>query len=148
MRKNDEVVGVAHHPGVLELPQQGHPRFRACVGGQRQEFSGTSPAGQGSVLEEQEDYQIGKYGRMRERFLREHRTGTYTSLLMSGKLHAHLYEIDTLVHQRMEELVAHMTKVEGTGEALKARVKMEWVGRMDNYRHCAEEVVFEEIIYV
>ncbi len=100
------------------------------------------------VLEEQEDYQIGKYGRMRERFLREHRTGTYTSLLMSGKLHAHLYEIDTLVHQRMEELVAHMTKVEGTGEALKARVQMEWVGRMDNYRHCAEEVVFEEIIYV
>ena len=99
------------------------------------------------VLEEQEDYQIGKYGRMRERFLREHRTGTYTSLLMSGKLHAHLYEIDTLVHQRMEELVAHMTKVEGTGEALKARVQMEWVGRMNNIRSRAVEIVNAELIY-
>ena len=100
------------------------------------------------VLEEQEDYQIGKYGRMRERFLREHRTGTYTSLLMSGKLHAHLYEIDTLVHQRVDEIVALMAKRDGTNEELKAREQMEWVGRMDNYRHCAEEVVFEEIIYV
>ena len=100
------------------------------------------------ALEEQGDYPIGKYGRMRERFLKEHRTGTYTSLLMTGKLHAHLYEIDTLVHQRVDEIVAHMAKRDGTDEGLKARDQMEWVGRMNNYRHCAKEVVFKEIIYV
>lgn len=99
------------------------------------------------VLEEQEDYQIGKYGRMRERFLEEHRTGTYISLLMSGKLYAHLYEIDTLVHQRVEEIVIAMAKRDGTNEQLKANNQMEWVGRMNNYRHCAEEIVFKEIIY-
>lgn len=100
------------------------------------------------VLEEQEDCQIGKYGRMCERFLKENRTGTYISLLMSGKLHAHLYEIDTLVHQRVEEIVIAMAKRDGTNEELKAREQMEWIGRMNNYRHCAEEVVFKEIIYV
>lgn len=100
------------------------------------------------VLEEQEDYQIGKYGRMRERFLKEHRTGTYTRLLMSGKLHAHLYEIDTLVHQRVDEIVTAIAKRDGTNEELKAMDQMEWVGRINNYRHCAEEIVFNEIIHI
>lgn len=95
------------------------------------------------VLEEQEYYQIGKYGRMRKRFLEEHRAGTYISLLMSGKLYAHLYEIDTLVHQRVEEIVIAMAKRDGTNEQLKANNQMEWVGRMNNYRLCAEEVVFK-----
>ena len=71
-----------------------------------------------------------------------------TLLGRTGKLHAYLYEIDTLVHQRVEEIVPAMAKRNGTNEELKARDQMEWVGRMNNYRHCAEEVVFKEIIYV
>ncbi len=95
------------------------------------------------VLEEQEEYSIGKYGRMRERFLKEHRTDTYTNLLMSGKLHSYLYEIDMLVHQRVDEIVVHMENHDDTEVDLKARV-----GRMNNYSHCAEEVVFKEMNYV
>lgn len=69
-------------------------------------------------------YPVGKYGRMRGNFLKAHRTGTYTSLLMTEKLNAHLYEIDTLVHQRVDEIMAHMAKVEGTDEALKGKDQM------------------------
>lgn len=100
------------------------------------------------VLDEQEHHPIGKYGRMREHFLKQHRTGTYTSLLLTGKLNSHLFEIDILVHQYVDEIVTSMAKAEGTNEAFKASNQMEWVGRMNNYRHCAEEVVMNEIIYV
>lgn len=99
------------------------------------------------VLSDGEKHHIGKYGLLREGFLKEHRGGTYTRLLMEGKLNFHLFEIDTLVHQRVDELVVAMAKAEGTDESLKARDQMEWVGRMNNYKHCAEEIVFCEIIY-
>lgn len=100
------------------------------------------------VLDEQEHHPIGKYGRMREHFLKEHRTGTYTSLLLTGKLNSHLFEINILVNQRVDEIVTAMAKSEGTNEAFKASNQMEWVGRMNNYKHCAEEIVMNEIIYV
>lgn len=100
------------------------------------------------AIDEQEYRPIGKYGRLREQFLKEHRTGTYTSLLLAGKLNAHLFEIDTLVHQRVDETVAHMAKADGTNEDLKANNQMDWVGRMNNYKACAEEIVLKEIIFV
>ena len=99
------------------------------------------------VLDEQEQQFVGKYGLIRERYLKEHRSGTYTRLLMTGKLNAHLCEINTLVHQRVDELVAAMAKRDGTNEQLKAENQMEWVGRMNNYRSCAEEVVLKELVF-
>ena len=100
------------------------------------------------ALPDEENYHIGKYGLLRERFLKEHRVGTYTRLLMTDKLNFHLFEIDTLVHQRVDEIISSMAKADGTDETLKACEQMEWVGRMNNYRHCAEEIVFQEIIYI
>lgn len=99
------------------------------------------------TIDEQEHHLIGKYGRMREHFLKEHRAGTYTRLLLTGKLNSHLFEIDTLVHQRVDENVVTMAKAEGTDEDLKASNQMEWVGRMNNYKACAEEIMLKEIIY-
>ncbi len=100
------------------------------------------------VLDDGAEYEIGMYGRMRERFLEEHRHGTYTSLLLTGKLWKHLAEIDTACNERMDTLVSAMAKREGVTEALKASDQMEWVGRMNNIRNRAEKIVLHELVYV
>ncbi len=93
------------------------------------------------------DYEIGVYGRMRERFLEEHHHGTYTSLLLTGKLWKHLADIDTACHERMDFLISAMAKREGVTEDLKAANQMEWVGRMNNIRNRAEEIILHDLVY-
>jgi len=99
------------------------------------------------VLDDDAELEIGMYGRMRERFLEEHHHGAYTSLLLTGRLWKHLAEIDTASNERMDSLVSAMAKQEGVTEALKASDQMEWVGRMNNIRSRAEEIVLHELVY-
>ena len=91
--------------------------------------------------------ELSKYGRMRERFLQEHRTVTYNNLLLSGKLTAHLTEIDQAAVNRMEEIVPKLAKQAGATEALKASDPMRWVGLMNTCKAQAEEIVMNELIY-
>ena len=99
------------------------------------------------VLDDDAEYEIGVYGRMRERFLEEHHHGTYTSLLLTGKLWKHLAEIDAACNDRMDALVSAMAKREGVTETLKASDQMEWVGQMNNIRNRAVEIVLHELVY-
>ena len=92
-------------------------------------------------------YQIGKYGRMRRRYLKEHRTGIYNSMLLNGTLMEHLAEIDQTCRGRMEHICTSMAMQEGVTEALKAADQMEWVRRMNNIRNRAEEIIYSELIY-
>lgn len=91
--------------------------------------------------------QLGKYGRMRRRYLQEHRPGLYSRLVTSGKFYEHLSEIDQTCHERMERLCTAMAKREGVTEALKASNQMEWVRRMNNIHNRAEEIVISELVY-
>ena len=91
---------------------------------------------------------LSKYGRMREWFLKEHRTITYNNLLLSGKLTAHLMEIDQAAVNRMEEIMLELAKQAGATEALKATNPMRWVGLMNTCKAQAEEIVMNELIYV
>ena len=100
------------------------------------------------VLPDTGDYQLGKYGRMRRRYLKEHRRVLYTNLLTSGNLRRHLTEIDQACNERMESIVSAMAKQEGVAEALKAADQMEWVRRMNSIRNRAEEIVLTELVYV
>ncbi len=90
---------------------------------------------------------IGHYGRMRKAYLEKHRPGLYERLILSGKLYEHLAEIDTCCAERIDRMVHQMADAEGITEDLKARDQLAWVGRMNNIRQRAEEVVFEEIVY-
>ena len=99
-------------------------------------------------LPEDETPRYGKYGRMRRTYLREHHEGLYTGLLLSGKLNAHLNEIDETAHARMELMTKQMAAAQGITEDLKARDQMAWVGAMNNIRDAAEEIVFTELIYI
>ena len=94
------------------------------------------------------NYEIGKYGRMRLNYLKEHRKILYTNYLMEGTLSKHLSEIDQACNERMDNIVFAMAKQEGVTEELKAADQMEWVCRMNNIRNRAEEIVLREVVFV
>ena len=99
------------------------------------------------ALPDTEDYEIGKYGRMRRSYLKEHRKILYTNYVMEGTLFKHLSEIDQACNERMEIIVSDMARQEDVTEALKAADQMEWVRRMNNIRSRAEEIVLTELVY-
>lgn len=98
-------------------------------------------------LAEQPDRSIGKYGRMRRRYLKEYRPALYNSLLLSEKLYPHLLEIDEAANARMDILMPQLMKAAGVTEELKAADQMKWVGLANNCRAQAEEIVLSEIIF-
>ena len=98
-------------------------------------------------LPNESEYQIGKYGRMRRSYLKEHRPVLYANLLTSGTLHRHLAEIDQACNERMEAIVSAMAKQEGVTEALKATDQMAWVRSMNSIHNRAEEIVLAELVY-
>ena len=93
------------------------------------------------------NYEIGKYGRMRYRYLKDHRKIQYTTMILSGTLYDHLEEIDRICNERMEIMVTAMKKQQGITEELKARDQLAWVGAMNNIRNAAEEIVLRKLIY-
>ena len=92
-------------------------------------------------------YEIGKYGRMRHRYLKEHRKTLYTTMILNGMLYDHLEEIDRICNERIETMVAAMKKQQGITEELKARDQLAWVGAMNNMRNAAEEIILRELVY-
>ena len=99
-------------------------------------------------LPEGTHYEIGRYGRMRWEYLKNHRRGEYIRLLMNGKLNEYLHEVDEECYQRMELLVEQMKVGAGITEELKESDQMKWVRLMNNVRSIAEEAVTRELIYV
>ena len=93
------------------------------------------------------DYEIGRYGRMRQRYLMNYRKPLYSDLQQSGKLYEHLADVDQICDERMEHLIKQMAEREGVTEALKASDQMAWVGAMSNLRNRAEEIVLSEVVY-
>lgn len=99
------------------------------------------------ILPDSGNYQIGKYGRMRRNYLKEHRKVLYTNLMVEGTLFKHLTEIDQSCNERMEIIVSAMAKQEGVTEALKAADQMEWARRMNSIRSRTEEIILTELVY-
>ena len=90
---------------------------------------------------------IGKYGRMRQAYLKEHHPGLYSHLILSGKLYEHLAEVEQTCQERLETMIPQMARKQGVTEELKARDQLGWVGRMNEIQHSAEEIVLSEIVY-
>ena len=98
-------------------------------------------------LPEEEAVHIGIRGQRHRRYLKEHRRATYATLLTSGKLNSYLADVDRQAEELFSQLVKQMAEAEGVTETLKADEPMEWVGRMNNIRNRATEIVNAEIIY-
>ena len=95
----------------------------------------------------EESSPLSKYGWLRKRYLREHKRVLYYTLLTSGKLYEHLAEIDTSACNMAEYLIKEMARKQGVTEQLKAEDMMRWVGLMNNIRACADEIVWNDIVY-
>lgn len=94
------------------------------------------------------DYHIGKYGHLRLNYLKEHKRGYYTELMLTGELLEHLAGIDEDANKRISYIVSKLAETEGVNEELKQSNQMEWVQSMNNIKNRAEEIVFNEILYV
>lgn len=98
-------------------------------------------------LEAPKSPRVGKFGRLRSTFLREQRGAIYTGMLFSGKLNAHLEEIDRQANEMLDRLVWEYAAAEQITEELKANDQMAWVQAMNIIRNRAEEVVLSELIF-
>lgn len=94
-----------------------------------------------------EDRLIGKYGRMRKRYLQDHRPVLFNCLLLSERLYPHLLEINEAARRRMDTLMPQLIKAAGVTEQLKAADPMKWVGMMNALKAQAEEIILSELIY-
>lgn len=90
---------------------------------------------------------IGAWGLRRKRYLQKYHDGIHTGLLLSGKLNAHLEEIDRAANEIFDLLMKQYAEYEGVMENLKANDQMEWVRRMNSIRGRAEETVYRDYIY-
>lgn len=94
------------------------------------------------------NFEIGKYGKLRLKYLKEHKKAEYTIWLMDNKLQKHLMEIDKIANERFDLLMKQFAQKENITEELKAKDQLKWVGLMNNIKHSAEEIILKELIYV
>ena len=94
-----------------------------------------------------ENPEVGFWGMQRRKYLLDHRPTLYTALFLSGKMAAHLQEIDRSATQMFDQLVDQLKTRKGVTERLNATDQMEWVRRMNAVRHEAAEIVAKELIY-
>ena len=87
------------------------------------------------------------WGQRRLDYLKRHKRVLYVNLLTSGKLVEHLSEINVAASERHEAIIRQMAAAQGVTEQLKAENQMLWVGRMNNIRACADEIIQNELIY-
>ena len=98
-------------------------------------------------LNETDKTPLNKYGRMRLRYLQEHRPGLYTRLILSGKLYEDLLETQKTAQDRVEMITDKMAKAQNISEGMKVQDQMAWIGAMNMIRLQAEEIVLQELIY-
>ena len=91
---------------------------------------------------------IGRYGRLQRDYLKEQHPALYSSLILTGKLWTYLADLNEQAEERFDLIIEQMKVAEGVTEELKARNQLEWVGRMNNIRNRAEEIIKSEMIYL
>ena len=94
------------------------------------------------------DKHIGVYGRLRLEYIKKHKLGLYSDLVLNDNLTEYLIDIDKTANDRIRNIIEEFTKKENVNEELKAKDQMEWVRCMNNIKNRAEEIVFNELIYV
>ena len=99
-------------------------------------------------LPEQTNYQIGKYGQFYLDYIKNHRRGTYTTLLTECRLNARLHEIDLEANRMLKTIIPQLAAKRGIDKNLKARDMLRWVAEMNNIKASAEEIVLQEVVLV
>lgn len=96
----------------------------------------------------EENRPIGRYGRLHREYLKQEHPARYSSLILTGKLWTYLADLNEQAEERLDLIIEQMKAAEGVTEELKAQNQLEWVGRMNNIRNRAEEIINIELIYI
>ena len=96
----------------------------------------------------EENRPIGRYGRLHREYLKQEHPARYSSLILAGTLWTYLADLNEQAEERLNLIIEQMKAAEGVTEELKARNQLEWVGRMNNIRNRAEEIINSELIYI
>ncbi len=96
----------------------------------------------------EENRPIGRYGRLHREYLKQEHPARYSSLILTGKLWTYLADLNEQAEERLDVIIEQMKAAEGVTEELKAKNQLEWVGRMNNIRNRAEEIINSEMIYI
>ncbi len=99
------------------------------------------------TLKDKEQFNIGKYGLLRLEYIKKHKLGLYFDLLVNDKLSEYLHNIDTTVMEMVQKSIKELTEKENITEELKSSNQMLWIGKMNNIKDIAEEIVLKEYIY-
>lgn len=99
-------------------------------------------------LEDKERYNIGKYGLLKLEYLKMHKRGLYTELLMKDKLNEYLHDIDITLIEKEQSLMKQLAERENITEELKSNNQMLWIGKMNNIKNRVQEIILKEYIYV
>ena len=91
---------------------------------------------------------IGFWGMLRKEYLKEHKSGTYTYLLLTARLGSYLADLNEQAQERYELIEAQIRSAEGVTEELKACNPMEWVRQCNNVENRVQEIVLSELVYV
>ena len=100
------------------------------------------------AIPKQEKITLKKYGRMRLKYLKEHKKADYTVMLMAGTLNTHLKELQETAQRRIEQIINELKTKSNLTEDMKNIDMLYWVGTMNSIKEQAEEIVFSELIYV
>ena len=100
------------------------------------------------ILEDKERFNIGKYGLLRLNYINKYKLGLYFDLLVNDKLNEYLHNIDTTVMDKVQKLIKELTEKENITEELKSSNQMLWIGKMNNIKDIAEEIILKEYIYL
>ena len=96
----------------------------------------------------EENRPIGRYGRLHREYLKQEHPARFSSLILTGKLWTYLADLNEQAEERLDLIMEQMKAAEGVTEELKAQNQLEWVGRMNNIRNRAEEIINSELIYI
>ena len=99
------------------------------------------------ILKEKIQYNIGKYGLLRLEYIKKYKLGLYFDLLVNDNLNEYLHNIDTTIMEKVQKLIKELTEKENITEKLKSSNQMLWIGKMNNIKDIAEEIVLKEYIY-
>ena len=100
------------------------------------------------AMPKQEKITLNKYGRMRLKYLKEHKKAEYTIMLMDGILNTHLKELQETADNRVQQIISELKSKSDLTEDMKNTDMLYWVGIMNSIKAQAEEIVFSELIYV
>ncbi len=96
----------------------------------------------------EENRPIGRYGRLHRDYLKQEHPARFSSLILTGKLWTYLVDLNEQAEERLDLIIEQMKAAEGVTEELKAQNQLEWVGRMNNIRNRAGEIINSELIYI